>query len=167
MYCQKCGRSINDEATFCKFCGTKLSGMSENTSSDKSDGDVEVFHIASRYKHYNDREPKNYKPLIIVAVLVVILLIVCITSINSKGGGGIPSGTYYGTSMWNDGTKIVINGDRFTIGALRSESGLKYTYKLQGDKLILYDESGKESSTCSFSRKGDCIYVNGEEYEKR
>lgn len=26
MYCQKCGKQIDDESDFCKYCGSKING---------------------------------------------------------------------------------------------------------------------------------------------
>lgn len=63
MYCSKCNKKVNDDATFCKYCGEKI-----DISNAKR-------NVNSLQDIMNNNDFKKYKRFIIISVVAVIILV--------------------------------------------------------------------------------------------
>lgn len=95
MYCKNCGKEIEENSTFCKYCGTNLHEIKEPTKSIKNtstktikDPLVEKYLKAEQTKRYNETdegkkevelkksESKSKTGCIIVSIISIILIVI-------------------------------------------------------------------------------------------
>jgi hypothetical protein len=71
MFCNNCGKQLNDNASFCPFCGINIANLSKNQSTDMGS--------------YSTPKGKKHRKLIWIMVpIVVVILIIVIASSNSN-----------------------------------------------------------------------------------
>ena len=94
MFCEKCGKQINDGAVFCPFCGHSMDAVAEETP-------IQTMSSSSRsITEKANRSGKGKKWIIAgVATIVVATIVILVVSISKK-----PSGT---TVVWNNYTVTV------------------------------------------------------------
>jgi uncharacterized lipoprotein YehR (DUF1307 family) len=98
---------------------------------------------------------KRFPALIAVMLTLCLMLTAC----------GEPSGTYKyagDKSIGAMGNEIEFDGDKLTYLGM-----VVVTYKIEGDKLTLSDESSGIGVSYDYKKDGDSIFINGDEYVKQ
>lgn len=101
MYCKKCGKELNDNAAFCRYCGTKIKlENKDNANNNTGAGASTVNESGSKL----ESERKVQIVLIIgigVAILVAIIIVVVVMTGGSSKDSASSDSNYSST---NNGT---------------------------------------------------------------
>lgn len=103
--------------------------------------------------------------------IVSLLLVVCLLSVLLVSCGKL-SGTYKSDELLSVYTSYTFSGSDVTIalGALSGEISYKGTYTIDGDKITFSfgdAAASKYSKTCSYSKDGSVITIDGVKYTKQ
>jgi len=91
MFCENCGKELNNDVVFCKYCGAKVDDVNEANSNDKSNGNINVNNVPLNNKSQPVIENKGSKAKIIIQIVsatvvvigIVVLLVVLLSSTKS------------------------------------------------------------------------------------
>ena len=123
MFCEKCGKKLNDNATFCRYCGTKIKlDNKDNANNNTNVGESAVNESGSKL----ERERKVQIALIIgigVVILIAIIIVVVLMT-GSKSKDTASSDSSY--SSTNNGTANSYNSNSSNVTTNKSTNSSAY-----------------------------------------
>ena len=132
MYCKKCGKELNDNAAFCRYCGTKIKlDNKDNANKNTNVGESAVNESGSKL----ESERKVQIALIIgigVAILIAIVIVVALMTGSISKDTASSDSSYSST---NNGTANSYNSNNYSNSTYVSNS----TYSGNSTEYILPD----------------------------
>lgn len=104
-------------------------------------------------------------------ILALVLALVLVIGLISGCSSAKLKGTYVSKDPWSQVTRLVFQGNRVTVTDVSVQ--VKCSYKLKDDRLIINGTAsflGTELAVdydYAFEKKGDSIFLNGQEYIKQ
>lgn len=183
MYCEKCGKEIEESARFCPHCGTATAGGAaekpEPVITETSAGTFPSYSGESYFKRVSVREKRGIRGstalAIVCGVTVATIILVVVVGNSGLKGTYIARNYLQGATFGTEGIEYVTFkafgqaeiGTKALFG-----SGTKYadsTYSISGDRITLTAKWGYTSTKekeYTYSKSGDSIYIDGVEYVK-
>ena len=99
---------------------------------------------------------------------IAILLILCTVTALLAGCGSKLEGTYSPVNSYADFGALTFNGNNVSVNVF-GYAGLSGTYQIKGKEMVLTMEllGTPTTQTMSYSKKGDSIFLDGQEYIKQ
>jgi len=111
MFCKNCGKEIEDDSKFCRYCGAALAKSEEEAPTPED----EAVKKESAEDETTDKSGCGIAAILIIAVVVVIIGIsVALSGTDTKGtsgSSGSSSSSSTGGSFWTPGTRSAKNDD--------------------------------------------------------
>lgn len=116
MYCKKCGKQIENDAAFCNYCGTQITGKTTD------DGDLSV----SAPVQIKIKKKISAKTIVLIAILAILILIVSMFGVYKLKCSKYKENRNLVFSSWSMPGGEIITFD---------------TYRTDGNNVVAYDVS--------------------------
>ncbi len=160
MFCVKCGKQINEESTFCTYCGNKVENAPQSQPAQQG-------FVPGSYGYIPQPVKKSKTGLIVglcvggaVLIAAVVLLILLL-----PGGNSDIAGTWYDVNGYSGTIEFMGNGT-FNMQTMGITFSGTYTYDTNAKSgQLLYNEMG-DFGYSGFSLDNGFISMNGTMYTK-